>query len=338
MTRLGRYGMLQARATCVDRRVQSVINLVGTGMDLRAGERESEQAGMVAGEVQREMKLARRLWIYQAERFPLAAHGLLVAALVLGCAGFATAGAAWPNGWVLAAAFVATLGFFLQLRIFDEFKDAADDAAYRPYRPVPRGLVSLRELRLVGLVVGALQLALTLWVDGAALPYLLLAWSAMGLLGREFFMGEWLRSRPLVYLFSHMIILPLLLLYCMALVWPVGPPPGLGWFLGAGYANGMVFEIGRKLRAPQDEEQGVETYSALWGIGPASLAWWLAVVAAGVCAVLAGAAIGGAGWLAGTALVGGIGCGWAAWWMARRRTRAAAKWIERASAQRVLAL
>jgi 4-hydroxybenzoate polyprenyltransferase len=284
------------------------------------------------------MNLARRLWIYQAERFPLAAHGLLVAALVLGSVGFATAGAAWPSGWVLAAAFVVTLGFFLQLRIFDEFKDAADDAVYRPYRPVPRGLVSLRELRLVGLAVAALQLALTVWVDRMALLYLVLVWGGIGLLGREFFVGDWLRRHPLVYLFSHMIILPLILLYGVALAWPVGPPSGLGWFLGAGYANGVVFEIGRKLRAPQDEEPGVETYSVLWGIGRASAAWWLAVLAAGMCAVLAGAAIDRVGWLAVTALAGGIGCGWVAWQMARRRSSAAARWIELASALWVLTL
>ena len=32
---------------------------------------------------------------------------------------------------------------FLQLRIADEFKDFDEDSRYRPYRPVPRGLVTL---------------------------------------------------------------------------------------------------------------------------------------------------------------------------------------------------
>lgn len=284
------------------------------------------------------MNLARRLWVYQAERFPLGAHGLLVAMLVLGSVGYAAAGAAWPGPARLLVAFGVTLGFFLQLRIFDEFKDAADDATYRPYRPVPRGVVSLRELSMVGLVVGLLQLGLTLWVMPQGVLYLVLVWGAIGLLGREFFVGEWLRRHALVYLFSHMIILPLILLYSVASARPDGVPPGLGWFLGAGYANGVVFEIGRKLRAPEDEERGVETYSALWGIGHAALAWWLAVVAAGVCGLLTGVMMGRPVWLGVTAAVGTLGCGWAAWAMARRRSQAASKWVERMSALWVLAL
>ena len=40
---------------------------------------------------------------------------------------------------------------------------------------------------------------------------------------------------------------------------------GLAWFLVASFFNGIVVEMGRKIRAPADEEKGVETYSALWG-------------------------------------------------------------------------
>ena len=54
-----------------------------------------------------------------------------------------------------SVAFVTALLFFLQLRIADEFKDFEDDARYRPYRPVPRGLVTLRELGVVASRAGA---------------------------------------------------------------------------------------------------------------------------------------------------------------------------------------
>ena len=48
---------------------------------------------------------------------------------------------------------------------------------------------------------------------------------------------------------------------------------GLLGFLLMSVFNGVVFEIGRKIRAPKDEEMGVETYSALWGIKGAAVAW-----------------------------------------------------------------
>jgi 4-hydroxybenzoate polyprenyltransferase len=49
----------------------------------------------------------------------------------------------------------------------------------------------------------------------------------------------------------------------------------------------MVFEIGRKIRAPADEEPGVETYSAMWGCDGAVAAWIGAMALAGVCMTVA---------------------------------------------------
>ena len=80
---------------------------------------------------------------------------------------------------------------------------------------------------------------------------------------------------------SHMLILPLVDFYATACDWWVAglrrPPPGLFWFLIVSYLNGIVIEIGRKTRAPADEEHGVETYSALWGTHGAVRAWLGAV-------------------------------------------------------------
>ena len=68
---------------------------------------------------------------------------------------------------------------------------------------------------------------------------------------------------------SHMVILPLVDLYATACDWRVAGlrarRRGLFWFLVVSYLNGIVIEIGRKTRAPADEEHGVDTYSALWG-------------------------------------------------------------------------
>ena len=95
---------------------------------------------------------------------------------------------------------------------------------------------------------------------------------------------------------SHMLILPLVDLYATACDWRVAgvreAPVGLYWFLVVSYLNGIVIEIGRKTRAAADEEQGVETYSALWGAQGAARAWLLAIVTTGVAAWEASARIG----------------------------------------------
>jgi 4-hydroxybenzoate polyprenyltransferase len=159
------------------------------------------------------MTLMQRLWLYQGERFPLLSHGILVAALTVGVCGFASAGGNWPPLARMVGSFGVALGFFLLLRISDEFKDAADDATYRPYRPVPRGLVTLRELAGVGIAVVLLQLAITFLLGRYLLPYLVAAWLLLALMSQEFFVAAWLRARPLLYMLPHMLILPLIDLY-----------------------------------------------------------------------------------------------------------------------------
>jgi hypothetical protein len=108
----------------------------------------------------------------------------------------------------------------------------------------------------------------------------------------------WLRARPLAYLLSHMVVMPLIFLYATSLDWIVAgaaPPPGTGRFLAFAFSNGLVIEIGRKLRAPAEEREGVDTYSAAWGRPTAVAAWLAALAAATLTGVLAGAAIGVAG-------------------------------------------
>lgn len=239
-------------------------------------------------------------WIvYQRERFPLAAHAPLVAAFSASAVCFSSlvrGHVAVPSPGALAVAFVTSLLFFLQLRIADELKDYDDDARFRPYRPVPRGLVTLRELLWVATGAAAAQLALALWLDPSIVWLLALAWIYLALMTREFFAPRWLKAHPAIYLASHMVILPLVDLYATACDWWVAglrqPPPGLYWFLVVSYLNGVVIEIGRKTRVPADEEHGVETYSALWGTHGAARAWLAAVLLTAFAAWRASARIG----------------------------------------------
>jgi 4-hydroxybenzoate polyprenyltransferase len=240
-----------------------------------------------------------RWMVYQRERFPLAAHAPLVAAFSASAVCFSSmlrGHVGLPPASSFLVAFVTSLLFFLQLRIADEFKDFAEDSRFRPYRPVPRGLVTLRELAVVGAAAAAVQLALALWLAPPLVWLLLPAWVWFGLMSREFFAARWLRAHPIAYMGSHLLIVPLIDLYATACDWRVAgehaAPAGLFWFLAVSYLNGMVIELGRKMRAPADEERGVETYSALWGTRGAVRAWLLAILATGAAAFQASARIG----------------------------------------------
>ena len=239
-----------------------------------------------------------RAWTYLQERFPLPAHGPLVFAFAGGvaCASAALRGAPGP-GWpaVLVAALVA-LGFFFQLRVADEWKDAEADRLHQPERPVPRGLVTLRELTAAALAVAAVQLGLAWWLRPALVLVLLAVWAFGALMTVEFGAREWLRTRPVAVLLSHALIVPLIDGFAVSadvLGNGAGYPGGVGWLIGASFYGGMAVEIGRKIWAPADERRGVASYSGLWGLGPALGVWSLVVGLSAACGVFVLRSIGG---------------------------------------------
>jgi 4-hydroxybenzoate polyprenyltransferase len=258
-----------------------------------------------------------RWWIYQKERFPLFAHGPLIAAFSVSAVSYSALlrGDAQPAPESFVVAFVVSLGSFLLLRIADEFKDAEEDARFRPYRPVPRGLVTLPELARVGMAVALLQFGAAYWLgfSGTEMPetgrrvgaesgfdprligLLFVTWAYFALMSREFFVREWLKARPVIYLFSHMLIMPLVDWFATGCDWVRAGSPmpaGLFWFLAASFCNGIVIELGRKIRAPGQEERGVETYTFLWGRPVAIGAWLTALGATLACALVAAQRIG----------------------------------------------
>jgi 4-hydroxybenzoate polyprenyltransferase len=228
--------------------------------------------------------LLKRLWIYQRERFPVFGHGPLVAAfsfsaisysrICRGADGFVS----WP---LFGLGIFTTITLFLLVRIFDEFKDASDDAKFRSELPGPRGLVKLSELRNIGIGLVVLQIIL----NAIFAPKLLIIWAVvllyLSLMGKEFFVAEWLKKHQFWYVVSHMFIIPLIDIYASGLDWlqeGVPAPKGLLFFFAVSYFNGIVLEVGRKIRIPEDEKEGVLTYSSLHGARNATLLWLLMIL------------------------------------------------------------
>ncbi len=238
---------------------------------------------------------------YQKERFPVLPHGILIASFSFSAVSFSAllrGSHVLPELPSVLVAFFNSFFAFLQLRISDEFKDIDEDTRYRPYRPVPRGLVTLRELARLGFGTAAIQLLLALVLRPSLAVLLLLTWTYLALMSREFFAREWLKARPFTYLWTHMLIMPLIDFYATACDWlhlGLRPPPGLFWFVIVSFFNGIVIEFGRKIRAPEDEETGVPTYTVIWGRNGAIAAWMIALIGTTVSAVYAASHIGFAG-------------------------------------------
>ncbi len=220
-----------------------------------------------------------RFLIYQKERFPFIANGVMIGAFTFSAAAYSVI-CRGKQGFIdiqdyLIGVFITVTLFFL-VRIFDEFKDKEDDAKYRQYLPVPRGLVSLKELGIVAGVVIFLQLLAILTLQPKMFLLYVLVIAYLLLMRVEFFVPKWLKERQVLYITSHMVIIPLIDMYASGLDWLLAgaqPHYGLLWFFAVSYMNGIVLEFGRKLRAPEHEELGVVSYTGLYGTMGGTIRW-----------------------------------------------------------------
>ena len=262
--------------------------------------------------------LPARLLAYQAERFPLVQFVPLLTLFTFSSAAYSRlargAPGFMPIRLLLVGAFTSITFFFL-LRVLDEHKDREVDARWRPELPVPRGLVTLGELRLAAGVLLGLVVALNLAVAPVLLIPCAIAGGWAALMTAEFFVRDWLRAHPTAYLLSHMAILPLIDLYTTGLDWWAAGAPaphGLPWFLAVTFLNGVLIEIGRKIRAPGDEREGVDTYSKAWGRRAATWVWAGVLALALAAAVPASRAVGTAAWSDVVLALAALACGAAA--------------------------
>ena len=210
------------------------------------------------------------------ERFPLA-NGAFFALLYLLALFVGRSSRPGPIevSWRDMPGLIALWLFFLWLRVLDEHKDFEKDRVAHPHRVLQRGLVTLRQLRVLGGITLAIQLAVSVWLDGGVGPVtgwwlVALAWSL--LMAREFFVRNWLRRHIMWYAFSHMVVmLPLVMWVATMGSQDAYHAPATRMLLLLVYASGFAFEIGRKMRAPGDEHPLADSYTQSLGVGNASV-------------------------------------------------------------------
>ena len=177
------------------------------------------------------MTFAQRLWIYQSERFPLKKTVPLLAVFSAAsiCVSAQLAGRPLPGWDGFLAGFVIAMVLFFQMRVCDEWKDAEDDRRYRPSRPIPRGLI--RQSTILALGAATLPIAaLAAWLWHPPVLLLLgMVWIWLTAMTLEFGAPEWLKARPILYLVSHMAIMPLIDLTLT----------GIEWMPGSGASHGL---------------------------------------------------------------------------------------------------
>jgi 4-hydroxybenzoate polyprenyltransferase len=204
-------------------------------------------------------------WLkYLNERSPFVPTLILSAGIA--ASGQAIAGHWVPTGLVLET--VLLIVVFVLLRLMDEVKDLAKDRIAHPERPLPRGLLTVREVeRAIFLLMGALFLtAAGLASAGATLAGVLLAVSLvyLWLMYREFYIGKSLARQPFLYAATHQVII--LPLYAIP---SAIHSPGLIFdrrllvYLFSNLFASFLYEVGRKLDPEAHPILG--TYRSMYG-------------------------------------------------------------------------
>lgn len=121
----------------------------------------------------------------------------------------------YPQDFLLICGVLFT--FITELRFMDEIKDYEKDKVAHPDRPLPRGLVTVDQVKklMIGGFITLLALAYPSFDVYGIQPVMLLLVVALWLflMYKEFFMEETLNKSPLVYALTHQLIIVPLLLY-----------------------------------------------------------------------------------------------------------------------------
>lgn len=177
-------------------------------------------------------------------------------------------------GWGEAITVLTVFFFLMLLRIADDLKDTETDARLFPERPIPAGRVTVRDLGWLAALGVVLSLALNWPMPNHAFFAALYGYGA--LMSVWFFQRKRIQPSLVLALITHNPVQILVNAYVLSFVCAKYDLPLVTWF-GAGvvvafYLPAMIWELGRKIKAPSEETAYV-TYSKLFGTARA--AWFV---------------------------------------------------------------
>ncbi|MBC7429942.1 MAG: UbiA family prenyltransferase [Bacteriovorax sp.] len=165
---------------------------------------------------------------------------------------------------------IGVIAFYFKLRLYDEVKDYDLDVVINKARPLPRGLLTHKDMYrgmafciLIELICFATQGTESCITIVIAIMYSLIMY-------KEFFIPEKIRPLLTTYALIHTIVTTILSFaifsfLTQASLWEIIQEPTLVSFAFANWLLFNIFEFGRKSFATSEERENVDTYSSLFG-------------------------------------------------------------------------
>lgn len=224
----------------------------------------------------------KNLYDYIKERFPFINMALfaILFLTVLSVANHSN-GQALSIRWLEILGVVAVISFFFRLRVFDEIKDYQIDLINHPNRVLQSGRILIRHLIRISVVVCLAEVAWSLMMGKYVLFFWLLSVGYAVLMRYEFFVSSFLKKRLLVYAFTHMLIMPLIIVWIWSAYASVQGQFNLFLLALLSVLSGFSFEVARKIHSPANEKTTVDSYSKSIGF-KASIVLVMSILLVGI--------------------------------------------------------
>ncbi|MFA5432237.1 MAG: UbiA family prenyltransferase [Candidatus Paceibacterota bacterium] len=222
------------------------------------------------------LSLINKLYIYQEKRFPVVFLTLSILPVILSSAVIITQGKI--NLLSILLAFIASLCYFLHIRIIDDCRDFNHDNLCHPDRPVQAGIISLSELKRVDLIMILIFLIISIFSNlySLVLATLLLIYTYFA--SNDFFISKKIRKYFYLYNLVNLFQMIILQVFIYAFFSKNLYISNLLLLHFAFIITGtLIFEFLRKLKIPEAEGIGKDTYSWHMGFGR-SIAFYLLLV------------------------------------------------------------
>jgi len=207
------------------------------------------------------------LYPYLKERFPIVNMALfaILFLTVYSLAQFFVLDHNHTSTIAQAGGIIATIFFFFRLRVFDEIKDYQLDIINHPQRVLQSGRITLKELKAIAIVGLLIEASWSIYMGTSCFMVWLIAFGFSLLMRYEFFVAEFLKKKLVLYAITHMLIMPLVILWIwlafnseISIEW--------GYLAFLSLTGGFSFEIARKIHAANAERLTVDSYSKAIGL------------------------------------------------------------------------
>ncbi len=209
-------------------------------------------------------------WQFTKERFEPISHTTMIFLFVFLHVLFAVKVYQTPiNPYVAIILFVIVFVFYFKLRLYDEIKDYTLDCKINPMRPLPRGLISIPEVKQAIITCILLQVFL-FYITRFNLVFGHIVTILYSLLMyKEFFIREKIRPHLTTYAILHTFVTVLLTFSMFSFLTnrsfdEVMMNKDFLYFSLSNWMLFNIFEFGRKTFQPSEERDQVDTYSSLF--------------------------------------------------------------------------